>query len=687
VNLRQLSQQIFDLFDRISRFAERAGPWRIVGLILFAFLYYSSYGLSGLELRGEGGTIAIIAQRILEGERPLADTFLGYNVFWFYPIVALFAITGPNFLVVRLFFYLLSIVTGVLGYRAVWRTSGRPLLSLLAAVIIILIPGMQFRTYMGLLAVANLYFFLEVFALKNSDRSRLIWLIGSGLFLGLTFLVRIDLGILFSMLALGSLVVYPLIDVRIWKRRTRFSALALAVYAILIVLVQIPVDQFAAQTGFRNEFRSQYVYWINDVTSYLNTVSNGATKVFGEATSSTGAKAKPAPVPIPKEGSQTDIDSNSDHRTRPRPPISDIFLASSSGARHLAFLIYYPIAGGVIIVVLSTLLFLNGWRTGHPELNREGFVLLIATGSALTLLPQYFLFRPDPPHVSEMMCPFVIAAAIAFHAALPGRHPGSRTIRFVGVLYTILATIHIAFYIEYGIKRPSMGSCAIKSRAEVFFKADNGVSGYLPRDKAAEYQALYQTIIDHSAPKDYVVCFPYQPMVNFMTNRRSYLYNLYVDNASAPPKFNEQAIAEIAKYKPAAILIDDVAMNQIPASRFTVWAAPVYQYIKDHYDYAATEAGNEIYLRRRVKPQISQIAPIFGRDREPVTFPTLPQIRVICAICGLALLPPTIPLTWHPPTTVLAEPPFPGAQTSPPRFDETRSRKLDAVTDRDRVFR
>jgi hypothetical protein len=598
VNLRHLSQPIFDLFDRISHIAERAGAWRIVGLILFAFLYYSSYGLSGLELRGEGGTIAVIAQRILEGERPLADTFLGYNVFWFYPIVALFAITGPNFLVVRLFFYLLSIVTAVLGYRAVWRASGRPLLSLLAAVIIILIPGMQFRTYMGLLAVANLYFFLEVFALKNSDRSRLVWLIGSGLFLGLTFLVRIDLGILFSMLALGSLVVYPLIDLRSWKRRARFSALALAVYATLIVLVHIPVDRFAAQTGFRNEFRSQYVYWINDVASYLNTVSNSATKVFGEASTSTGTKAKPAPLPIPKEGSQTDVDSNNDHRTRPRPPISDIFFASSSGARHLAFLIYYPIAGGAIIVVLSTLLFLNGWRTANPELNREAFALLIATGSALTLLPQYFLFRPDPPHVSEMMCPFVIAAAIAFHTALSARHPSSRTIRSVGVLYAILATIHIALYLEYGIKRPSMGSCAIKSRSEVFFKADNGVSGYLPRDKAAEYQSLYQTIINHSTPKDYVVCFPYQPMVNFMTNRRSYLYNLYVDNASAPPKFNEQAIAEIAKYKPAAIVIDDVAMNQIPASRFTVWAAPVYQYIKDHYDYAATEAGNEIYLRR-----------------------------------------------------------------------------------------
>src|SRR6202040_842959 len=144
-------------------------------------------------------------------------------------------------------------ITGVLGYRAVWRVTSRPLLSLLAAVIIILIPGMQFRTYMGLLAVGNLYLCLEVFALENSPRSRFLWLIGSGLFLGVTFLVRIDLGILYSTLALGSLIIYPLVDLRSWRQSFRFSTLALAFYAILIVLVHLPVDRFAAKHGFRNE--------------------------------------------------------------------------------------------------------------------------------------------------------------------------------------------------------------------------------------------------------------------------------------------------------------------------------------------------------------------------------------------------------------------------------------------------
>jgi hypothetical protein len=458
---------------------------------------------------------------------------------------------------------------------------------------------MQFRTYMGLIAVGNLYFMLEVFALKNSTRARLLWLAGSGLFLGLTFLVRIDLGILFSMLALGSVCLFPLVEVRSWKERIRFSALVLVGYLVLIVLVHIPADQFAARNGFRKEFWSEYQFWVDDAAKYLKSISFDWMKKPVNPDQSVKRAPNEAAVTTPEGAPRADENYNSDRRTRPRPFISDIVLGTTSGARHFAFLVYYPIAAAGIIILLSVLLLMRGWRTNNSDLVQGGFMLLIATGSALTLLPQYFLFRPDPPHLSEMMCPFVIAAAIAFDKGLLARRIGAPVSGFVGTLYVILASIHGAFYIEYGMKRPSMGSCAIKSRSEVFFQADNGVSGYVPSAKASQYEALYRIIVGHTAPDDYVVCFPYQPTVNFMTNRRSYLYNLYVDNATAPPNFDEQAIGDIEKYKPGAIVIDDYAMNQIPGSRFTVWAARVYRYVKDHYDYAGTELGNEIYLRRK----------------------------------------------------------------------------------------
>ena|ERR1700756_1310532 len=98
-------------------FVSRITPWFPVGLLLFALVYYGSYAFCGLDLNGEGGTIAVIADRIRHGYRPFVDTFLGYNLLWFYPIVWSFRIFGPNFGAVRIFFFALSVIMALLAYR------------------------------------------------------------------------------------------------------------------------------------------------------------------------------------------------------------------------------------------------------------------------------------------------------------------------------------------------------------------------------------------------------------------------------------------------------------------------------------------------------------------------------------------------------------------------------------------
>ena len=51
-------------------------PWLPLVLLVIALGYYSCYALSGLDLGGEGGTTAVYAQRLLEGQPPFVDTFL-----------------------------------------------------------------------------------------------------------------------------------------------------------------------------------------------------------------------------------------------------------------------------------------------------------------------------------------------------------------------------------------------------------------------------------------------------------------------------------------------------------------------------------------------------------------------------------------------------------------------------------
>ena len=75
-----------------------------------------------------------------------------------------------------------------------------------------------------------------------------------------------------------------------------------------------------------------------------------------------------------------------------------------------------------------------------------------------------------------------------------------------------------------------------------------------------------------------------------------YLYNLYIDNATRPYDFDAKAIADIEKYRPAAILVNDDPMNVVEASRFSVWAARTFDYIQQHYRYAGTFRRNAVYL-------------------------------------------------------------------------------------------
>ena len=83
------TQSIRNTFRRLREGtrAELVVPWLLAG---FAVFYYSLYVNSGLNLGGEGGTAGVVAMRLLAGQRPIVDTFLGYNVMWFLPVAGLF---------------------------------------------------------------------------------------------------------------------------------------------------------------------------------------------------------------------------------------------------------------------------------------------------------------------------------------------------------------------------------------------------------------------------------------------------------------------------------------------------------------------------------------------------------------------------------------------------------------------
>src|SRR5688572_19141676 len=96
--------------------AQRKVLWLIV-LLAIALGYYASYYRYGIGFRDEGQTVAFGAQRLLNGERPFEDVFLGYNVLWFYPVVALYDLFGVSYVLLRGWCFALSTLTAVLGFH------------------------------------------------------------------------------------------------------------------------------------------------------------------------------------------------------------------------------------------------------------------------------------------------------------------------------------------------------------------------------------------------------------------------------------------------------------------------------------------------------------------------------------------------------------------------------------------
>ena len=588
--------QVEKALSRGRLFVARVGPWFPLALFLFAIGYYASYAFSGLDLNGEGGTIAVIADRIRHGARPFVDTFLGYNLLWFYPIVWLFRIFGPNFTVVRIFFFALSVVMALLAYRTVLRTTHRPLLSLTVGVILVLIPGMQFRNYLPFFGVIDLMAILEAFALPHrTQRVRLAWIFVACLLVSTTFLVRIDLGLFFVVVLIGAAIAYAFLGTEPLPARLPATLSCVLLLPITFLASHLPIGYYAQAHGFGDAFWNQY-------TSQVADLGYRVVHLLPQSPASRIAPAaiKATPVPsahlVPQPPNTLTPTENSDRSTRPLPRWTDMFTSRWGKTRILIFLIYFPLIAGVLIGCATLALAFRSLFQGSKRAGADALVLGISLAAAFTLFPQYFFFRPDPQHVSEMMCVFLITLACSCGIALDRFGSAQRWSRRLLIAWMTVCLFGVYLYCNYGLAVPWMGSIARKKPNEVWFKADNDVTALLPAPEAEETHQLYEVLKAHTTRNDYIVCFPYAPTVNFMNNRRSYLYNLYLDNVNRPANFDAKAIADIEKYRPAAILINDDPMNVVNASRFSVWAAPTSAYIRQHYRYAGTYRRNDVYL-------------------------------------------------------------------------------------------
>ena len=272
----------------------------------------------------------------------------------------------------------------------------------------------------------------------------------------------------------------------------------------------------------------------------------------------------------------------------------------------MAFNLYLPIPCSLLVGMIACGFLFLGRKNNNNNIN-HAFVLLTCLGCSLTLFPQYFFWRPDMVHLSEFMVlmtvTLLITAAFAWEAwgqatnidkkiALLNTPSKSLlticsltpfVLRIILLFFFLFAATDLLLYFINGCQSQSTGGIAISQGRMIEFAGANGVKVKLAPHEFQEATAIYQSIIKHSLPGEYVLCYPYNPEINFMTDRPSYRRDLYIDDLTAPNDFNQSAIAEIEKFQPPVIVITDWPINGTEHSQFSHWAAETYSYIQTHY--------------------------------------------------------------------------------------------------------
>lgn len=593
--------------------------WGPLVLLVFAILYYGQYYRSGLNLGGEGGTAAVNAMRLNEGWLPIKDTTLNYNVMWFYPVAWLFKLTGPDYIALRIYFFALCVTAAVMGFLIVRRVTGLGWYALAAGLVIAAIPGMLFRNYMGLLPLLNAWVLLHAFVFEPARGGRRwAWFVGAGLVLGLTFLVRIEEGLFFTAIYLGLVVLYPLGIRREFLKRAAVSCGGGLLCVMAVAAIHLPFYLDARCRGFGPEFVGQYRALWNQISyqvelripggrasvhrasppvAFTPTAQDGWTQIRFKKT--------------PKNWVQQNVAGHqvsADHNGRPRQKLRDLFRQSSIYDAVFILILYLPILISAIVIAAGGGVLMWAIIVANPPAKESALVCLVTLGAALTLFSQYFFFRPDTPHLSEFMIPFMVAmACVSFYAARLAVGARPVFVRAACVGTVLLCFASEGLFVFHSFPKESAGTIAAARKRSYEAVCDNGVSVLLKKRERDHVQTIHDLVVKYSAPQEWVVTFPYSPTINFMTNRPSYLKNLYVDNASAGSHFEKDMLAGIEEFNPAVIVIDQRDINDTEFSRFKNWAAPVYEWIRQHYARVGGDIDldeNEIYVRPdKIPPQ------------------------------------------------------------------------------------
>ncbi len=559
-------------------------------LVLAGFVYYSFYYDCGFNT-GDEGALVLLAMRILDGQRPYLDLQLGYGLLWYYPVVLLFEVTGASFVATRIYLLSLAVICALLGFLTVRRATPVMAVAVNVGLLVLALPGDLQNVYIPLVVLANML------AVSRLDLDRTVLDHGrvfvAALVAAVSWHIRAELGMAAAAVLGAILIAHALSHPP--ARWSRALARLSALIGAAALVPTLPLILIAASQGFLKAFL-QFNQWPFRILTQIPTlVRTGAfVEIEPSANGASGTAMAEAPPGT----------------TLARFPLAAIW---EGGPRQIfAILTYLPLLTLAIIAAIAGYRMLRRKLEGRPVTGNDTIGVLALLGLALSSFPQFFLFRPEPGHLSFFMPGYVVLAAACLgrwllpagssKTAAPSSGASGR--RLAGLAFSGLMVAHVGLYFLYGVNLTTTGSMIAWSRGRTDrFLGQNGVAVAVSPNERRYFNAVSRIVEEHTNEDDYLLCFPFGPGWNVMTNRRTFGYSLYADDGLIASPWQRKTIAGIESKRPPVIIVDNWPINGTEISRFKNWATEVMDHLAAEYVLLEAFGDLEIHVRR--KPETS----------------------------------------------------------------------------------
>lgn len=426
-------------------------------------------------------------------------------------------------------------------------------------------------------------------------------ILGAGLTLGVAFLIRIDVGFFLSVILTGLLAAYPVWNPDRIRRTHRFlvAIAGLVLVAAAFLATHAPFYRDSLRRGYSEAFVEQYRAWPNMISNFGMGILRGAASMLpAKDRNPRAALSNGAPIP---RGAATALPNK-----QPQPASS---LKITRGAQErmsisspkirdkiMALNLYLPIAVSLLLTLGASAVWIVSLISGNREAGATSLGCLTALGCALCLFPQYFFWQPNMVHLSEFMVPMTVAIVLSCLAAA-GLVASGGLVRIAAAAYLALAATSLVLYDVNACQSGGGGGIAVSQHKRFPFHALNGTDVVMNAEEFELNSAMRDLIAAVSDQGEFVICYPYQPEINFYTDRPSYERNVYADNDIPGDKFHAGFLANEAKYHPVVFVLDNWDINGTEESRFYNWAWQSYRHLTRNYLLAYKRGDFEVYVR------------------------------------------------------------------------------------------